>query len=98
MTTQLILLGTRRPDTDDDFKAYVSVAGPLFAAAGGTWNGQFDRVDDLAGEGPDQVRIMDFPDEDTIRALFGSAEYRQVIPLRDKAFEELRIIVATTAP
>ena len=41
---------------------------------------------------------MDFPDEDTIRALFGSAEYRQVIPLRDKAFEELRIIVATTAP
>jgi uncharacterized protein (DUF1330 family) len=95
MTAQLILLGTRRPDTDDDYKAYASVAGPLLVGAGGVWNGQFDRVSDLVGGAPEQVRVMDFPDEETIQAVFASAEYQNVIHHRDEAFEELRIMIAT---
>ena len=95
MTAQLILLGTRRPDSDGDYKAYVSVAGPLLVGAGGTWNSQYDRVSDLAGDGPEQVRVMDFPDEDAIQAVFASPEYQKVIPHRDKAFEQLRIMIAT---
>lgn len=94
MTAQLILLGTRKPDSDQDFMEYASVAGPMFVAAGGEWNGQFDRVDDLADSGPDQVRIMNFPDEETIRGLFASEEYQKVVPARDRAFEELRIMIA----
>jgi uncharacterized protein (DUF1330 family) len=95
MTTQLILLGSRRPDSDDDYKAYASVAGPILVGAGGIWNSQYDRVSNLAGDGPEQVRVMDLPDEDTIRAVFASPEYQSVIPHRDRAFEQLRIIVAT---
>jgi uncharacterized protein (DUF1330 family) len=95
MTVQLILLGSRRPDSDDDYNAYASVAGPLLAEAGGVWNSQYDRVSDLAGDGPEQVRVMDFPDEDTIRAIFASPEYQKVIPHRERAFEQLQIIVAT---
>lgn len=94
MTVQLILLGSRRPDSDADYQSYVSVAGPLLVGAGGVWNSQFDRVDDLVGEGPEQVRVMDFADEDSVRAVFASPEYQQVIPHRDKAFAELRIIIA----
>lgn len=95
MTAQLILLGTRRPGTDDDYQAYASVAGPMFVAAGATWNSQFDRADDLTGQGPHEVRIMDFPDEATIRNLFASDEYQQVIPQRDRAFEDLTIMIAS---
>lgn len=98
MTAQLILLGTRRPGTDDEYQSYVSAAGPLLAAAGAAWNGQFDHVEDLAGEGPAQVRIMDFPDAASIRDVFNSPEYQEIIPLRDKAFEDLGIMIATTVP
>jgi uncharacterized protein (DUF1330 family) len=94
MTVQLILLGTRRPNTDEDYQAYASVAGPLLVGAGGVWNGQYDRVADLGGDGPEQVRVMDFADEGTIQAVFASPEYQKVIAHRDQAFEQLRIIIA----
>lgn len=94
MPVQLVLLGTRRANSDDDYRAYASVAGPLLVGAGGVWNSQWDRIGDLAGNGPEQVRVMDFPDEATVQAVFASDEYQRVIPLRDKAFDELRIFVA----
>ena len=64
MTVQLIILGTRRPNSDDDYAAYATVAGPLMSAAGGTFTGRFGRIADLVGEsGPQQVAIMEFPNE-----------------------------------
>ena len=38
---------------------------------------------------------MDFPDEETITALFESEEYRAVVPNRDRAFSDLRIMIGT---
>jgi hypothetical protein len=61
MTVQLIIMGTRRPDSDDDYAAYGSVAVPIMVAAGGTFTGQYGRIDDLVGDdGPQVVGIMEF--------------------------------------
>ena len=97
MTAQLIVLGTRRPNSDSDYQAYVSVAGPLLFGAGGAVNGQYDRTAQLAGtEGPQQVLVMDFPDEETIQGVFNSLEYAAAIPHRDAAFEQISVIVASS--
>ena len=99
MTVQLIILGTRRPDSDDDYTAYATVAGPLMAAAGGTFTGRFGRIDDLVGEsGPQQVAIMEFPNEDAGRTAFASPEYQAVAGQRDKAFESLNMLLAAAPP
>ena len=97
MSTQLIVLGTRRQDSDEDYKAYVSVAGPLLFGAGGTISAQYDQTAHIAGDGgPQQVLVMDFPDEQTIQGVFQSQEYAKVVPNRDAAFENISVIVTSS--
>ena len=99
MTVQIIITGTRRSNSDDDYAAYATVAGPLMTAAGGTFTGRFGRMADLVGEsGPQQVAIMEFPNEEAVRNAFESPEYQAVVPQRDKAFEKLNIILAAAPP
>lgn len=98
MTAQLIVTATRQPNSDDDYNSYLSVAGPLMMAAGGTFTANYTKVDDLAGNnGPEQVIIVNFPDESAARSLFQHPEYQKVIPLRDRAFSSLSMILATSA-
>ena len=95
MTVHIIITGTRRPDSDDDYAAYGSVALPVMLAAGGTFTGQYGRIDNLAGEdGPQVVGIMEFGDEAAVRAAFKSPEYQAAVPDRDKAFERFSVILA----
>ena len=96
--TQLIVLGTRRPDSDDAYGAYVGVAGPLLFGAGGSVTGQYAATDQLAGtDGPKVMLVMDFPDEASIRGVFDSPEYVAAIPDRDAAFESIDVLVAESA-
>lgn len=95
MTVQLIVLATRRPNSDEDYDAYLSVAGPLMMAAGGVFAATYGKLDDVVGlNGVEQTIIVDFPDEAAVRSLFDSPEYQAVAPLRDKAFDQLNMILA----
>lgn len=99
MTVQLIIMGTRRPDSDDDYAAYVNVAVPILVEAGGTFTGQFGRVDDLVGDdGPQVVGIMEFEDEAAVRSAMASPEYQAVVSHRDKAFERFNVTLAAAPP
>ena len=83
MTVQLIIMGTRRPDSDDDYAAYATVAVPIMVEAGGTFTGQYGRIDDLVGDdGPHVVGIMEFADEAAVRAAIKGPEYQAVVPHR----------------
>jgi len=98
MTTHLFVLGTRRPDSDEAYQAYVGAAGPLLFGAGGVINGQYQTTTQVVGDGgPQNILIMDFPDEDAIRRVFDSAEYANAIPDRDAAFEQITVVVAAAA-
>jgi uncharacterized protein (DUF1330 family) len=99
MTVQLIIMATRRPDSDDDYAAYSEVAVPIMVAAGGTFTGRYGRIEDMAGEdGPEAVAIMEFDDAAAVRAAITSPEYEAVVPHRDKAFERFSIILAAAPP
>ena len=53
MTVQIIIMATRRPDSDNAYAAYANVAVPIMVAAGGAFTGQYGRIDDLVGnDGP----------------------------------------------
>lgn len=98
MTAQLIVLGTRHADSDADYEAYVGVAGPLLFGAGGAISAQYNRTSHIVGDdGPQQVLVMDFPDEETIQNVFDSPEYAAAVPNRDAAFEHISVIVASSA-
>ncbi len=98
MSVQLIVLGTRSPDSDDDYNAYLGVAGKLLFGAGGTIKAQYEKTSQLAGdEGPQQVLVMDFPDERSAAEVFDSDEYLSVVANRDRAFDRLSVIIAGAA-
>jgi len=99
MTVQLIIMATRRPDSDDDYAAYAEVAVPILVDAGGTFTGRFGRIDDLVGDdGPEAVAIMEFEDEAAVRSALTSPGYQAVVPYRDKAFERFNVILAAAPP
>ena len=67
--------------------------------AGGTFTGQYGRIDDLVGDdGPQVVGIMEFSDEAAVRAAMKSPEYQAVVPHRDKAFERFNVILTAVPP
>ena len=99
MTAQIIIMATRRPDSDDDYAAYASVAVPIMVAAGGAFTGQYGRIDNLVGDdGPQVVGIMEFADEVAVRAAFASPEYQATVTHRDRAFERFNVILAAAPP
>ena len=99
MTVQLIIMATRRPDSDEHYEAYASVAVPIMVAAGGSFAGRYGRIEDFAGDGcPEQVGIMEFADEAAVRAAVTSPEYQAVVPQRDKAFERFNLILTAAPP
>lgn len=96
MTVQLVVLGIRRPNTDDRLGAYGSVAGPLLMKAGGTPVGKWSRIGSIAGDDhPVEVTVFEFADEETVRAVFDSPEYQAVVEDRDAAYERLDIFLAS---
>ena len=82
MTVQIIIMGTRRPDSDYDYAAYATTALPIMVAAGGNFTGQYGRIDDLAcDDGPQVVGIMEFADEAAVRSAFKSPEYQAAMTI-----------------
>jgi uncharacterized protein (DUF1330 family) len=99
MTVQLIIMATRRPDSDDDYAAYANVAVPIMIDAGGTFTARYARIDELAGsDGPQAVAIMEFTDEAAVRTAIAGPEYQATITDRDKAFERFNLILAAAPP
>jgi len=52
-------------------------------------------METLLGEGgPSTVFLMEFPSADAIKRVLTSNEYQQLVPVRDKAFQELTFLPA----
>ena len=50
MSAQIIVLGTRAPDSDQAYMAYASAAGALFKAAGAVPAAKYGKIGQVAGE------------------------------------------------
>jgi uncharacterized protein (DUF1330 family) len=94
MSVHLIVSGVRKQGTDEALGKYQAVAGPLLGKNGGVPSVVYRNTENIVGDGVQSVTVIDFPDEDSIHAIFGSDEYQSVVPDRDAAFESLDIFIA----
>ncbi|MFV2039444.1 MAG: DUF1330 domain-containing protein [Acidimicrobiales bacterium] len=90
----LIAVTTSREGHNDDLRSYVDQAVPMLLGAGGQVVKRLAVTDVVAGGSKAaNVLVMDFPDAQTVRAVFDSDGYKALIPVRDRAFEHIDILI-----
>lgn len=95
MSAIMIALNTPNPDEAEAMTTYAQGAMPLIKASGGKPVGKFKCAEAITGSGfPQLVLVVEFPSKDAIKALFESAEYKALIPVRDKAFTSFNVCIA----
>jgi uncharacterized protein (DUF1330 family) len=94
----MFVVGTLNPNASDALEAYQKSVLPLFRQAGGTPVGKHRVIGQLVGaRSATVITQMEFPSEETVRGVFESPVYREAIPNRDRAFQELNVYVTRKA-
>lgn len=91
-----ILISTAIPNQEnaDASKAYSTSAAELIKKAGGVILGRHPVTKTIVGKSFSGVILLaEFPNEKSIVDLFESAEYKALIPLRDKGFKEINLYI-----
>ena len=74
----------------DKLAEYANAAGDTVAAHGGTISARAAILETLTGEADfDRFVLLEFPDADTARGWYQSADYQALIPNRDEAADML---------
>jgi uncharacterized protein (DUF1330 family) len=90
----LVVTATPKPDEADSVKHYLQAVLPLLLGAGGTLVKRLKVTDLIHGNPSGMILVMDFASNDEIKKVFDSEEYAALIPVRDKGFAEINILVA----
>ena len=95
MSEKATLLVTAVPNPNDmaSVQEYLQGVMPLFTRAGGTLVKRL-KVDDIHGDASGMALVMDFDSADAITELFESDDYAELVPVRDRGFTEMDILVA----
>jgi uncharacterized protein (DUF1330 family) len=82
------------PEQMPAVQAYLQGVMPLLLGAGGQLVKRLKVGAVVNGRPSGMVLVMDFPDEDTVTALFASDDYQALVPVRDQGFFEMNILIA----
>jgi len=76
------------------YQRYIEQASPIVLRHGGQYLVRGGKAISLAGDwNPERVVVMKFPDLASLEACFSSAEYKKIIPLREKSTVARAVIV-----
>lgn len=92
-----ILTGTFKEGGQNtpEFKEYSQRSAANGEANGGTLLGRYQVFDNLGqGPAPHAVFVIEFASRQIAEATFTNPEYLAIIPLRDVAFSEVKILLA----
>jgi uncharacterized protein (DUF1330 family) len=78
----------------ESVQAYLKGVLPLLQGAGGKIVKRLKVEKPIHGKPSGMVLVMDFDSADTISAMFESADYASLIPVRDRGFAEINIQLA----
>ncbi len=82
------------PDREAAKTEYLQKAGPITAKHGGEPLNTFKVTDALGHQNVLQLSVLFvFPDEQAIYNLFSDPEYQELLPIRAKAFSEIRYTI-----
>ena len=78
-----------------EFKEYAHRSNANGIAHGGKLIGKYAINGNLGqGETPHVVFVVEFPSRDVAEMAFTNSEYTSIIPLRDVAFKEVKILLS----
>ena len=98
MADKTTLVVTAVPNRDEmgSVQEYLQAVMPLFMAAGGELVKRLKTDTVIHGRPAGMTLVMDFDSADAVTEMFESDEYAALIPLRDKGFAEMNILVTRT--
>lgn len=96
-TCTVILLGTFNEDGQNtpEFKEYSKRSNANGEAHGGKLLGKYIISKNLGqGEMPHVVFVVEYPSLEVAEASFANPDYKSIIPQRDIAFKEVKILLS----
>ena len=91
--TTLIVTATPNPEEMTAVQEYLQGVTPLLTGAGGKPVKRLKVDTVIRGEPSGMVLVMDFDSKDAITAMFDSDNYAALIPVRDRGFAEMNILL-----
>ena len=90
----LIVTALPNPNNMESVQQYLKEVMPIFNEAGGKLVKRVKVDEVIYGNPSGMVLVMDFDSEKVIKSLFESEPYAALIPIRDKGFKEMNILIA----
>lgn len=92
----LLVAAQPNPDEREAMRSYLESVMPLFVAAGGELVARL-MVDDVISGTRNfaMMLVMDFESKDTIQSVFASEASKDLLPLREKGFKNMDILLAS---
>jgi len=81
------------PNEMESVQDYLKAVLPLFVGAGGKLVKRLKVNEVIHGNASGMVLVMDFDSDEAITGLFESDEYAALIPVRDRGFTEMNILL-----
>jgi uncharacterized protein (DUF1330 family) len=94
--TTLLVTCMPNPNEHESMQAYLKDVLPLLMGAGGQLIKRLKVQSAITGKPPyGMVLVMDFPDRETLEAMFASEAYAAILPARDKGFTSIDLCLAS---
>ena len=92
-TTTLVVTAAPNPQEMASVQEYLKGVMPLLTSAGGNLVKRLKVDDVINGQPSGMVLVMDFDSADAIKSMFESDEYAALVPVRDRGFAEMNILL-----
>ena len=92
----LVVTASPNPNEMESVQNYLQGVMPLLMGAGGQLVKRLKVENLIHGNPSGMVLVMDFDSKEVIDGLFDSDQYAELIPVRDKGFSEMNILVTQT--
>ena len=89
----LVVTAVPNPNEMASVQDYLHGVLPLLMGAGGTLVRRLKTNKVIKGGPAGMVLVMDFASADAVLAMFESDEYRALVPVRDRGFAEMNILL-----
>ena len=89
----LVVTAVPNPGEMASVQEYLGGVMPLLTGAGGTVVRRLKTNRIVNGRPAGMVLVMDFESADAAAAMFESDEYRALVPVRDRGFAEMNILL-----
>ena len=91
--TTLVVTAAPNPEEMASVQEYLQGVTPLLTAAGGNLVKRLKVGSVIKGDPSGMVLVMDFESGDAIKAMFGSDDYAALVPVRDRGFAQMNILL-----